>query len=389
MTEHVENRTLDRPDTTVSLAFEELKLSVEAILFASDRPLEVTEIRDVLGSVSLTDVRLAIKDLGHDFEGRSIEIVELGRKYQLRTRTGFAPTVTKLFSGKPRGLSKSSLETLAIIAYRQPVTRAEINALRQVDSSQVVASLRDRGLIYPSGTRKEVGHPVEYRTTPRFLDVFGLGDLTELPKLRSLQLDIEDEKRIRTALDGLAGGQQNDEQQQRPTADDLAFADSPDLSPADEPMTGEPNADLPAEGPQAALDVAEAASSDELLVDTAEAGPVGLPQSVHDDGPPPSTRPEPVPQRGKGRRILPAQDEDYGLARPVFSGTAGVSEPPGRSHHLPAASSKRAGATTTWTPWISEDEAAVDDQNGRESENTPASQDTAPPTDDETDSSGA
>ncbi len=310
MTEPSEIKVVERIEAPITLAFEELKLSVEAILFAADRPLEVTEIRDLLGSVSLTDVRLAIKDLGHDFEGRSVEIVEMGRRYQLRTRSSFAPTVTKLFSGKPRGLSRSSLETLAIVAYRQPVTRAEINALRQVDSSQVVSSLRERGLIYPSGTRKEVGHPVEYRTTDKFLEVFGLGELQDLPKLRSLQLTLDDEQRIQQALEGL----KDPEGQDKPVPEDLALLEEPlSLDPMDPP---EPAVETPCESPNEP-------STEELTIEEWATEP-------------------PSPKPSRKPRVI---DDSEGLARPVFQA---VLTAPVAQQEPESPSQGRAGAVKAW-----------------------------------------
>lgn len=288
-------RSVERLDAHLTLAFEELKLSVEAILFAADRPLEVTEIRDFVGSVSLTDIRLALKDLGHDFEGRSIEIMEVGRKYQLRTRSNFAPTVTKLFSGKPRTLSRSALETLAIVAYRQPVTRAEVNALRQVDSSQVMASLRERELIYPSGTRKDVGHPVEYRTTPKFLDIFGLADLKDLPKLRSLQMNIDDETLVKKALGALESPPESDEL----APDSLAFAD-----------------------PEAPTDANGEAEERALLAEEEPAEATALPKND-------SPEPEPVAERQAKAKLARTIriDDSEGLARPVFSRRGATAAP--------------------------------------------------------------
>jgi segregation and condensation protein B len=314
--EQTNDRSVDRsveiPEAHLTLAFEELKLSVEAILFAADRPLEVTEIRDFVGSVSLTDIRLALKDLGHDFEGRSIEIIEVGRKYQLRTRSNFAPTVTKLFSGKPRTLSRSALETLAIVAYRQPVTRAEVNALRQVDSSQVMTSLRERELIYPSGTRKDVGHPVEYRTTPKFLDIFGLADLKELPKLRSLQMNIDDETLVKKALGTLESPPEPEEI----AAESLAFADPEALLERDADSESEMEFDARAEEEAEVIDQAEVVAESEA---PAEAR-VGAESEV------PTARAESTESTAAAERQPKAKtprpvriDDSEGLARPVFS----------------------------------------------------------------------
>jgi segregation and condensation protein B len=225
----------------IALAFEELKLKVEAILFASDRPLEVAEIRELIGNVSLTDVRLALKDLGHDFEGRSVHIVEVGRRFQLRTRATYTETVSRLFAGKPRSLSRAALETLAIVAYRQPVTRAEVAALRRVDSSHLISALKEKELICASGTRREVGNPVEYRTTPKFLDVFGLASLDELPRLRSLQMNPDDAAEVRKALEEFDAQPASEEPQEELDAADLNFMDEED-SPKEAAIPHEPEA---------------------------------------------------------------------------------------------------------------------------------------------------
>lgn len=199
--------------------FGDLKLRIEAILFSAEVALEVTEIRNFLGEVSLSEVRLAIKELARDYENRAFTISEFGGKYQLRTRESYAELVRKQFMSKPKSLSKSALETLAIVAYRQPVTRAEVNAIRNVDSSSIMQSLKERDLITVSGTRKELGSPLEFRTTPKFLEVFGLASLTDLPSLRSLQMTAEDKHEVTQALDSLKA------EEVVPTSQELSFPD--------------------------------------------------------------------------------------------------------------------------------------------------------------------
>lgn len=184
-------------------SFDELKLKAEAILFVAETPLDAGEIRNIIGEVSLSDVRMALRGLALDYEHRAFEVIENQNKYQIRTRHEFLPLVKKLHTGKPRSLTKNALETLAIIAYRQPVTRAQINALRQVDSASMVQALKDKELIYASGTRKEVGNPIEYKTTSKFLEVFGLNTLNELPSLRSLQMNIDEQKKAAETLKSL------------------------------------------------------------------------------------------------------------------------------------------------------------------------------------------
>lgn len=187
--------------------FDELKLKVEAILFVADSPLEAGDIRAHIGEVSLTDVRLALRALVKEYEHRAFELVENANKYQIKTREKYIDLVKKQYSGKPRSLSKNALETLAVIAYKQPITKAQINALRQLDSSSILQTLKDKELIYVSGTRKEVGNPLEYRTTEKFLEVFGLKKLSDLPNLRSLQLNLDEQKHVSDVLKSLSASE--------------------------------------------------------------------------------------------------------------------------------------------------------------------------------------
>lgn len=201
--------------------FEELKLKVEAILFTAEMPLDAGEIRGFLGEVSLSDVRMALRALARECESRSYELTETGNKYQFRTRDDFTDLIRKIYGGKARSLTKNALETLAIIAYRQPVTKAQINAIRQLDSSSIIQTLKDKELIYVSGTRKEVGNPMEYRTTDKFLEVFGLKGLTELPSLRSLQMTLDEQKNATDALQAMQDVHQAEETVA--TSEDVGF----------------------------------------------------------------------------------------------------------------------------------------------------------------------
>ncbi len=180
--------------------FEELKLKVEAILFVADGPLDAGEIRAILGEVSLPDVRMCLRALSLEYVHRAFELFEKDNKYQMRTRDRFVDVIKKHYSGKPRALSKNALETLSIIAYKQPVTKAQVNAIRQLDSSSIIQTLKEKDLIYVSGTKKEVGNPMEYKTTEKFLDVFGLSKISDLPSLRSLQLNLDEQKQALDAL---------------------------------------------------------------------------------------------------------------------------------------------------------------------------------------------
>ncbi len=204
-----------------SSLFDELKLKVEAVLFVADTSLDAGEIRAFIGEVSLLDVRMALRALVREYEHRAFELYEISNKYQIKTRDKFLDLVKKQYSGKARSLSKNALETLSIIAYKQPITKAQINALRQLDSSSILQTLKDKELIYVSGTRKEVGNPLEYKTTEKFLEVFGLKKLTDLPSLRSLQLNLDEQKQASEALKSIE--QIADEQQ--PTQEEIGYQD--------------------------------------------------------------------------------------------------------------------------------------------------------------------
>lgn len=187
-------------------SFESLKLEVEALLFTAEAPLEASEIRAVLGAVALSDVRTALRALARDYEPRAFELVEIDLKYQIRTKSAYVDLVKTQRTSKPRQLGKNALETLSIVAYRQPVTKAQINALRQLDSSSLIQNLKEKELIYASGTRKEIGNPIEYRTTQKFLEIFGLKSLNDLPNLRSLQPNLDEQKTMKDVLEAIDAG---------------------------------------------------------------------------------------------------------------------------------------------------------------------------------------
>lgn len=201
--------------------FDHLKQKVEAVLFAAEGPLTASDVRQCLGEVAVEDVRLALKALSKEYGDRAFFLFETGGRYQLRTRPEHSDIVSRQFTSKPRNLSKAAIETLCIIAYRQPVTRAEINAIRGTDSASIVAALKDKDLIAVAGQRKEVGSPLEFKTTTKFLEVFGLSSLKELPHLRSLQMNVEDQKQAATALAELDGRLEEEPL----TAGELSFSD--------------------------------------------------------------------------------------------------------------------------------------------------------------------
>ena len=159
---------------------------VEALLFASEAPVEAERIQEVLDLPSAGQARELVQMLVErlDGQGRALQIIEVGGGYRLVTRPEVAPWLVKLARSRTRSrLSRSALETLAIIAYRQPASRPDIDAVRGVTSEAVLDNLLDRRMVRIAGRKDSPGRPFLYETTRDFLVAFGLRDLADLPKV--------------------------------------------------------------------------------------------------------------------------------------------------------------------------------------------------------------
>lgn len=160
----------------------ELIAGVEALLFAAGSPLAVPVIAQALGEPA-DEVRLALQVLEQQRRDGGVVLDRVAGGWQLRTAPRFAAAVHHLLGTRPQRLSRSASEVLAVVAWRQPVTRPEIERLRGVDSGGVLKHLVDRGLVRTAGRAEDPGRPLLYRTTALFLEVFGLPDLAALPTL--------------------------------------------------------------------------------------------------------------------------------------------------------------------------------------------------------------
>lgn len=157
---------------------------VEALLFASDTPLEPTQIRDVLTLGSVDEARALVAELSERYAtaARALTITEVAGGYRMVTRPELAPWLVRLARARTKvRLSRPALETLAIVAYKQPVSRPELDALRGVNSEGVLENLLERRLIRVTGRKEAPGRPFLYETTREFLVAFGLRDLGDLP----------------------------------------------------------------------------------------------------------------------------------------------------------------------------------------------------------------
>lgn len=162
---------------------------VEALLFASDRPLPLDDLHRILSNaghnVMPQQIEGAIRELEamYAHNARGMKLVEVAGGWQFRSNPEYTELIRKLFQFRPPRLSKAALECISTIAYRQPVTRSEIDALRGVDSGGVLRSLLERRLIMVVGRHDSPGRPYLYGTSPEFLEFFGLNDLRELPSM--------------------------------------------------------------------------------------------------------------------------------------------------------------------------------------------------------------
>jgi len=168
---------------------ERLKAILESLLFAAGEPVPLARLAAVLDNVARDAIKKALGEmmLGYGAGARGVMLEEVAGGYQLRTPKEHALYVRKLLAAKPPRLSRPLLETLAIIAYRQPVTRPEIEQLRGVDSGGVLETLLERRLVRIAGRKEAPGRPIVYATSPEFLEVFGLRDLDGLPDLEEFK----------------------------------------------------------------------------------------------------------------------------------------------------------------------------------------------------------
>jgi segregation and condensation protein B len=180
---------------------------LEAALFSASRPLTADELATLDADATAADVRVALEQLRehYDFNQHGIELVELAGGYQILTRPIYAAAIERAqISVRAPKLTAATLETLAVIAYRQPVGRIEIEEIRGVSAGGVLRSLQERGLIEVVGRSEALGRPLLYGTTPLFLELLGLGDLADLPKAEELTIALRPHRATNEGADDAA-----------------------------------------------------------------------------------------------------------------------------------------------------------------------------------------
>ena len=183
---------------------EKIKAIIENLLLVSDQPVTLNRLVDVINIANgREEIKTAIRELMEDYSERNLQIQEVAEGYQLCTRADYADWIKKFYK-MDRGakLSPAGLDTLSIIAYKQPITRAEIEDIRGVDSGGVIKTLFEKKLLRPMGRKQVVGRPMMYGTSNKFLEYFGLRHISELPTLKEFSDKEEeaDQKPLQTNL---------------------------------------------------------------------------------------------------------------------------------------------------------------------------------------------
>ena len=174
---------------------EELKSIVENVLLAADQPINASELSKIfLDGTDKDQLQSILDELREEYNSRNLQIMEVADGHQLCTRHEYNDWIRKYLKlDRSSRLSQPSLDTLSIIAYKQPLTRQEVDDIRGVDSSGVLKTLLEKKVIGPAGRKKVPGRPIMYRTTQKFLEYFGLKDLSDLPTLEDLREEMEGE----------------------------------------------------------------------------------------------------------------------------------------------------------------------------------------------------
>lgn len=233
------------------MEIDQLKNVIEAVLLAAGRPLGVDQLMAMFAESEKperSDIDNAVSALQADYESRGIALIQVGSGYRIQVRETMQPWVAQLWEEKPTRYSRALLETLALIAYRQPVTRGEIEEVRGVSvSTTIIKTLLERDWVHVVGHREVPGRPAMYGTTRKFLDYFSLKSLNELPSLaelrdiseigRELELDLTDIPGLELAPANDEAGLQVDESTDAALTDEGEVVSAPELPESDNVAT--------------------------------------------------------------------------------------------------------------------------------------------------------
>ena len=177
---------------------------IEALIFASDAPLPSKKIKDIISGIGEREIKKSIARINERYKetNSAFDIVEVAGGYQMVTRSDYSDWIRKLYISRTKNrLTQRALETLAIIAYKQPITKTEVESIRGVSADTVIRTLIERKLITVTGREKAPGNPLVYGTTRYFLEYFGLKDISDLPKLREIDELLKSDEKFLESLD--------------------------------------------------------------------------------------------------------------------------------------------------------------------------------------------
>lgn len=193
-TEAEEAPSVEASGKTLITDINEIESAVLALIFASPVALSTKKLKNLLfhGGYDTAQLDLVFESLSQSFEEKGIQLAKVAGGYQLRSNPKYAEIVQKLVEEKPQRLSKSALEVLAIVAYKQPIIRADIDHVRGTDSGHLLKSLLEKNLVRTEGHKESAGRPLLYGTTPYFLEVFTLSSLDDLPAIEDFERELKD-----------------------------------------------------------------------------------------------------------------------------------------------------------------------------------------------------
>jgi segregation and condensation protein B len=227
---------------------DDLKNIVESLLFAADEPLTIDRLKKIITDAEAQAIREALDELGADYEARQggFFLKQVAGGYQIRTRPAYKEYIRRLLQPRPQRLSKAALETLAIIAYKQPVIRSDVEHIRGVDCGGVLRVLLERQFIRVLGRKDIPGRPLIYATTKRFLEVFDLKNLKDLPTPKEIEEF------------GSALAEEMDAADHQEAAEGISTENPEDTDTSSMPLEAKP--EIPAKAQQTAIEPDEAGS---------------------------------------------------------------------------------------------------------------------------------
>ncbi len=231
----------------------EAKRVIEALLFATDTPISLPKLKSLLGEIDQKILRQLLAELKTEYERdeHSFSLLELAGGYQIYTRPEYAKWVQELFRGKRTAkLTAAALETLAIIAYKQPIIRGDIEAIRGVNVDGVMSTLTERNLVAVVGRDERPGRPILYGTTPEFLRYFGLATLSDLPKIEELEEYLKEKEEEREKIDREIDAELRKEQIPNHGVQEEVFFENQEAGQEGLPKDAGHNAPAPESGPE-------------------------------------------------------------------------------------------------------------------------------------------